>query len=518
MLVNNFRVYLLTALSGILLVFSFVPWNFSSLSWIALIPLLIILLPFDAAKNCRTPFRYGYVTGLIFWFGTVYWLYHVTIPGMIGMGLYMGLYLGVWAWFIVRIRERWSKPTGISHCLIAFFGAVSWVGLEWIRGWMLGGFPWNNFGVSQYQNLAIIQISAWTGVYGISFIIVFFNITLWLTWRRLVQERFSFRSWRYEFSVALFLVFFTMFIGLKILWKSHDKTGTTLSLGFVQPDIPQAVKYEPMSRSHQQDRFRNLTMLLTIRKPDLILWPETAVVDGPSYHLQSKYWLQGVVNEVKVPILFGTLDSSEDDKKSADGKHIRYYNAAMMINIDGTFGPVYRKLHLVPFGEYIPFEKWLPWMRWLTPIPGSFFPGDAPVLFDFKGLKLGTVICFEDTLPKLTNQIVRNGADVLVNLSNDAWFKTSCEPDMHAVNAIFRAVETNRPLIRCTNHGLTTIVAPTGQILFQGELFKQGAYLASVTCRPGGPITFYTKHGDWFAILCFCLTIVGWGISSIKRV
>ena len=155
--------------------------------------------------------------GLVFWVGTIFWLAHVTWIGVAALAVYLSLYPAVWAWGMARLGERWPTATGPVHLLLALAGASAWVTLEWLRGWMLGGFPWNFAAVSQYQNLALIQIAEWTGVYGVSFVLIFFNLSLWLTWRRLKIERFSTKAWRYEFSIAILLVAFCLMTGMRRL-------------------------------------------------------------------------------------------------------------------------------------------------------------------------------------------------------------------------------------------------------------------------------------------------------------
>lgn len=520
------RELLLSLLSGLLLVLSFVPWDFSALAWVAFIPLCMVLLPRDESINCEYPFIYAYLTGCVFWFGTVYWLVHVTIPGMIAMAFYLAIYFGLWGVAISKIRSTWSQVHGVSHILIALFSSATWVGLEWVRSWMISGFPWNNLGVSQYSNISLIQLSAWTGVYGLSFVVLFFNITLWLTFRRMTKERFSFRSWRYEFTVAIFMLFFTMAFGLKSILHERQHLQEvklkSVTLGLVQPDVPQAVKYEPMSRQQQHDRLRLLSKKILEgrdHKPvDLVLWPETAIVDGPSFHEESRLWLQTVVKELNVPVLFGTLDAVEGEPSSPNAREFAYFNSATMITPSGGFSDYYHKIHLVPFGEYIPFEKSMPWMKWLTPIRGGFGAGEKPVLFNVAGLKAGPVICFEDTLPVLTRKVAASGADLLVNLTNDAWFKTSIEPEMHAVNSLFRAVETRRPLVRCTNHGLTTVVNSLGQIVFRGEPFKMNYFSVNLEVPTEHDLTFYSRHGDVFAYGCLFLAVLVYLYCRVRTI
>jgi apolipoprotein N-acyltransferase len=496
-------------LSGVLLALSFVPWNLGMMAWIAWIPLLIYVLPTDPAQSCPHPFRLGFITGWVFWLMTIYWLVHVTVLGMIALTAYLALYFGVWTYGLAYFRKRWPQPTGPHHLLLAFLGAASWIALEKIRSWMLTGFPWNFMGVSQVQNLSLIQIAEYAGVYGLSFLILFVNLSLWHTWRRLKAERFSPRSWRYEFSVAMVLVAFCLLVGMRAIfrWQGRlDPNQPTVKFALIQPNIPQEVKYEPMTQDDQRKRLKDLTKSSLAGKPDLIIWPETALVDGPLYHTESRYWLLQLLEEIQVPLLLGTLNASGDP--SIDGGQRKHYNAALIVQPDGGFGLPYHKVHMVPFGEYVPLERWLPWMKWLTPIPASFDRGNRMVLFDFKGLKLGTLICFEDTFAYLARDLKSKGADVLINLTNDAWFKESHEAQMHAANSMLRAIETRSFLVRCTNHGDSLLVNPLGQIPIRMQPFEQALGWVSIPSNFHSEPTFYVKYGDWLPLGCLGIVVL----------
>ncbi len=509
--------------SGVLMALSFTPWEVAALAWVAWLPLLSQLLPIDPSKKCEQPFRLGFGTGFVFWLFAIHWLHHVSLFGMIALAAYLALYFGIWAAILVFLRRHWVDAKGWVHLLIAFFGASAWVASEWIRGWMLGGFPWNFIATTQYENLVLIQIAEWTGVYGVSFVIIFFNVSLWLTWRRLKTEHFSAKGWRYEFSTAIFLVALCIFIGMRHLLRSQNavqENAKRLKLVLIQPNIPQEVKYEALSRDEQRKRLRELTLTSKVVNPQLVVWPETALVDGPSYDASSRYWLLQLVREINIPILFGTLDRSLDSAygKGRDLQQAKYYNAVVLVRPSNAFSPPYRKLHLVPFGEYVPFENWVPWLsRWI-PIPGSFDSGKEPVLFDFEGFKIGPLICFEDTFPYLARNLTRENADILINFTNDAWFKTSPAAHMHAINAVFRAIETRRPLVRCTNNGETMVIDPNGQINKQQQLepFRDGFLTISLGFQHQTAQTFFVRYGEWFPLLCATITIAGFAFLSYR--
>jgi apolipoprotein N-acyltransferase len=272
----------------------------------------------------------------------------------------------------------------------------------------------------------------------------------------------------------------------------------------IQPNIPQAVKYEVVSQEEQQKYLRDLTLSVGQCDTDLIIWPETALVEGPSFTPSKRVWLRDLVQRTRTPILLGTLDATEPKELPKDGSRPVpiYYNAAMLIRTDGVLSAPYRKLHLVPFGEYVPLESWCPWLRRLTPIEGSFTPGSEPVWFEVKGCRLGPLICFEDTIPSLARQLTAGGADLLVNLTNDAWFEDSPGAAMHAANATFRAIENRRPLVRCTNSGITCVIDSNGRLLADAyPAFSRGFQVSAIPIREKPSVTFYTRRGDWFPLL-----------------
>jgi apolipoprotein N-acyltransferase len=292
-------------LAGILMALSFVPWKLSFIAWIAWIPLLIEIFPKDRSKKCEHPFRLGFICGVIYWLSQIYWIAHVSAVGMISLSVYLALFLGVWTWWMHLLSAYLPKVSGPHHMLLALIGSTSWVALEWVRGWLLGGFIWNFAGVSQFHNTILIQIASITGIYGVSFVVIFVNFSLWLTFRRLLIERFSPRSWRYEFSAGMTLVAFCLWFGLQgvLRYSKYSNVSQSINLGLIQPDIPQDIKFSPLSFQQQLDRLRNATLASAALKTDLIVWPETSLPN-----IQANYtWLEQLLEEVQTPILLGTV-------------------------------------------------------------------------------------------------------------------------------------------------------------------------------------------------------------------
>lgn len=499
--------WVIAAASGGLMTAPYLRDDAGWLGWVALGPLIALIVPAATPAESRpAPFQLGFVWGLVFWGGTLFWVGHVSALGMGALVVWLALFPAAWSWALGRFAARWPQPTGARHLALAAYGAAAWVALEAARGWLLGGFPWNTLAVSQARNLAMIQVAAWTGAPGISFVVAFFNLALWLTWRRLKAERFAMRSWRYEFSVALALVVACLMVGMRSLMnaaREGAEDGRALRLALVQPNIPQEVKFEAMREESQRAVLRRLTAAAAVVKPDAVLWPETALVSGPTYDARSRRWLMDLAREIGTPILFGAVDA----EAAADGQTPRYYNAAMLLSPRGELSEAYRKLHLLPFGEYIPFEKALPFMKHLTPIPDSFAEGEKRILFDIQGITIGPLICFEDTIARLPRALVLDGAEILVNLTNDAWFKESPGAAMHLRNAVLRAAETRRALVRSTNSGLTAVVDPLGRVLARAAPFREGFLTATVVAR--NEVTFFVRHGDLISPVCIAVALLG---------
>ncbi len=506
--------YALAIASGILLTLSFPGWNLAVLAWLALMPLLYGILRFP-----ESAFRQGFIAGVVFFWSTLYWLWHVTAAGWLLLGTYLALYPALWAWGLARFRKIFPENSGMHHLRLALFGAASWVALEWVRSHLLSGFPWNALGVSQFRNLPIIQIAEITGVFGVSFLIVLFNVALFCGTRRMVLEKFSMARWRYEITVSLFLLVLVMVWGMHCFVEhSAAVASETLRVGLIQPNVPQTLKWVDEYEQQARRDLKQLTLDAAVLHPNLIVWPETALTTGPGFDGASAELVQELIDKGKTPLVIGTLDRDPFEPQL-------YYNAALFLNPDSGDAPPYHKRHLVPFGEFVPLDKTFPILRKLTPIGGNFGTGRGAQLFQDQHhpLRIGMLICFEDVFPELARESVQSGANLLINITNDGWFKESHEQMQHAANAIFRAVENRVPLVRCSNNGYTCVIDPTGRISASledaGNIYVRGMKVAEVKLY-NRPPAFYTRYGDVFAMLCLALTglvWVVWGIQAVKK-
>jgi apolipoprotein N-acyltransferase len=495
--------------SGCLAAFCFPRFDQEWLCWIALTPLIcaVWFSPRRARRQWLRDAALGYVAGIVFFTITFGWLSSLGI--LFGelwlrflpfiLSFYLGLYFAAWGWFIGLFRNE-EFANSRRNLGVGFCGACAWVGLEWIRGWLFSGFGWNGLGVALHADLPMIQITAFTGVAGLSFLIAFSNLMIVLIARRIGGEigpTFAKRiRWEFSFSVALLVLVFSY--GIRTLFRAGAAPAASLYVAAVQPNIPQSEKFDSSFEDKIFARLDSLTTFAAAAQPQLILWPEAATPRG-IWDDEINY--RFVINQARrgdFALLIGTLDS--------DLQLGEVYNVAALLTDRGAHAKTYRKIHLVPFGEYMPLRHSFPLFAMIA---GELVPGDITPGRDFHPLdlpsprvKVAPLICFEDTLGDLTRRFVANGAQVLINITNDGWFLQSAGSEQHLANAVFRAVENRRPLVRCANTGVTCSVDPFGRVDRWLKPFEQGFAARQIPIPDTLDTTFYTRHGDLFSIAC----------------
>ena len=509
--------WLAAVTSGLLCSACFAPFNQSWLCWIALTP-LICAVWFSGHSSRRRWLRnllLGYVAGIFFFAATFYWLSSLGILfenfWLRGLSLllsaYLGLYFAFWSWFVGLIKPR-SFLGSARNLIIGFLAASAWVAQEWIRGWLFSGFGWNGLGVALHANWELIQVAEFTGVTGLSFLLVFANIIAVTTPVRLVVEART-HQMRPHFDLTLTLAGIVGLLAFGIYCVQNPSPAVPLHVAAVQADIPQELKFDPDFATHIFDQFTRLSEIAVHSSPppDLLIWPESSMPDPVTNTDTESY--QFVVDfsaSAKTDLLLGTLDVQ-------DGHD---YNAAALISGATQQMQIYRKVHLVPFGEYIPLRHSFPLFaavasKW---VPGDFDPGTDYTVFDLtkKNLHVAPLICFEDTVGDLTRRFVLNGANVLVNVTNDAWFLHSAGSHQHLQNAVFRCVETRRPMVRAANTGVTCFINEFGRVTQvlqdeNGGTFTEGVLNGTVNAPSGHELTFYVRHGELFAQICGGITL-----------
>jgi apolipoprotein N-acyltransferase len=486
--------------SGILLALCYAPWNRSGLAWFALVP-LIAAVWFGPSRKAA---RLGWLAGLVFFSATFHWLAALgelyANPLLRGLplllGAYLALYPAAWTWLLARLvapdAEARRFPKTWSNLGAGALAASAWTALEWVRGWLFGGFGWNGLGVALHADLPMIQIADVTGVPGLSWLVAFANVMAVIVVRRIVGELGPgfLRRIRWEFSLSLALVVAVFSYGIRRL-MSAPEGGRKISVVAVQPNIPQHEKFDPACEDGVLAQLEQRTLMWSGFAPDLILWPESATPRGLLSDPAMFAFVARLATEVRAPLLLGTV--------THDLETGRAYNSATLIGTrDGQMEILgtHHKMHLVPFGEYLPLRPLL------DPIAGDLVPGDFDAGREFTLLgseqtgRLGALICFEDTVSAAARGFTLRGAEALVNLTNDGWFLRTCAAEQHLANAMFRAVENRRPLIRCTNTGVTALVQPSGHVERWVAPHTAGAALKPVQLATTEP-TFYTRHGDW---------------------
>jgi apolipoprotein N-acyltransferase len=490
------RKLFLCLLSAALLILSFPNFNLWILAWIGFLPLFFALQ--NASKT--KAFLLSYLTGLVFWFGIIYWLIHVTLPGMIILVGYLAFYFAIFGLLSKILLARTSKWE-------ALFIPCLWCLLEYVRSHLFTGFPWALLGYSQFLNLAAIQIADITGLWGVSFLVMMVNLVVY----RSLKSLFTKGRLAYAGRYAIVFVIVLGYGIFKLSFQDPPPDSSQVKISLVQGNIPQYLKWEPRARDFIMRKYIALTEPVLNTRPDLIIWPEAALPvvleEEPKYYRK----VLDFTRKKGKPLLFGAVSSREGN----------FYNSALLISGKGKLLQRYDKLHLVPFGEYIPLRKTLRFLESVVPI-GDFTAGREYTLFDLDKLKFAVLICFEDLFPELSRRFSLSGADFLVNITNDAWFGESSSPYQHLAASVFRAVEMRRYLIRAANTGVSGFIAPTGEIisLIRGKdskaIFVPGHKTQTLSIVKSRP-TFYANHGDWFILASLIYLVVSFGVLLGKK-
>ena len=485
-------------LSGLLLFLSFPKFGNGILAWVALIPL------FHALHDAKPgeAFKMGFWAGLIAHVGILYWISYVVvqygylpiyigISSMLLLAAYLSLYTALFAMGIVFLRSR-------GHALY-LAAPLLWTSLEYVRSHFLTGFPWENLAYSQYLFGNIIQIADITGIYGISFAIVLINAVLYNT----VTARFRRRTFPVieiaaACAVMLLLYGYGHFRTAGI--QQSLNSASSMEVALVQGNIDQSIKWDEQYQSQTLDIYRSLSLHSIPAQGGLVVWPETA---APFYFEHPGPLRETVVQLARISgraMLFGSPRSEEKTGK------LSLMNSAYLLSPDGAIAGRYDKVHLVPYGEYVPLRQLFPFIGKLVAGVGDFRPGGGyePLVSD--GRRFGVLICYEGIFPEAARNYKRNRADLLVNITNDAWFGKTSAPYQHLSMTVFRAVENRLYLVRAANTGVSAVIDPTGLILSRTDLFERTVLRDKVKFIDES--TFYAAYGDLFVYLCGLLLIV----------
>jgi apolipoprotein N-acyltransferase len=520
---NSIWSYLLSGLSGLLLIFAFPPFNHSCLAWFALVPLLSAIDKKVGPFHLKSPaslqaLQLGYFCGVVFFSGTLYWFIYMKTTAEIPFLLALAAVVAVIAYLSVYFAlAAWGSAFFLAGRLppltrLLFVPSV-WVATEFCRDRFFTGFGWLCLGHSQTPVLPVIQIADITGVFGISFLVVLINICL----KEFLREFFGLAKNDYRQTFTWLLIGILVIAGvlgygfIRLNEFKSSPTGESLRIAVVQGNIAQREKWVPLHWPETLAKYMDLTTQVAAGKPDLIVWPETSF---PGFLWQAPERFEGLkqyVNKLGIPLLFGVVTGNERE----------FFNSAVLLTPGEEQEKKHDKLHLVPFGEYIPLRQQLPFLSAIIPIL-DFSAGQTPTLFPSyaslpTGLKgeaarFGVLICFEDTVSTVYRRIVAAGADFMVNITNDAWFLDERAAEMHMQAAALNAVAFRRPLVRAANTGVSGLVEANGHVeQFTDSLgrstFVEGFGVYKLTVKKARSL--YGLYGDIFVYCCLFVLVLG---------
>jgi apolipoprotein N-acyltransferase len=490
------RTLLAAALTAALTALCFPPFDLGFVAFGALVPLLLVTGESGGRRDLFVGWLTGWAasTALVWWvintitrYGGVPW--SLAVPILLLMTCTLGLFWAIFCWARGRILRRLPRWTDF------LISPLLWVALEY--GWARTpdiSFPWSLMGYTQYLNLRILQAADLFGVWGISFLVVSANAAVASLLRSGPPEGRR-DGWAARLLPAAGAA--AMFLGAWVYGEGRlqeVEKGAPFEVVVLQGNVEQEIKWDPKFRREAIDLYGSLTREAAGEGAGLVVWPETA---APFYYgLEPRYSreIQELAREVQAPILFGSPAREE----GAGGVSLR--NRAYLVSAAGEDVGWYDKVHLVPFGEYVPWRRLLFFVDKIVEAVGEFSPGEGPVTLAVPGARVGTLICYEVVFPDLVRRAVNDGAQILVNITNDAWFGRTAASKQHFSALAFRAVENRRPVARAANTGISGFVDSRGRILQASELFVRGHYRAVL--HPSSERTLYGRVGDVFPAAC----------------
>jgi apolipoprotein N-acyltransferase len=445
----------------------------------------------------------GLLCGTVFFTINLFWLTHamavygnvpllLAIALLILLGLYLGAYLAAFC-----LAWAWVAPAGLLGQIL--LPPTLWTALEFIRTYALTGFPWGFLAYTQGGNLPLIQVAAWTGSYGVSWILVFSNAVLAATMDRNIP---LFRR-GVAVTAALGAIGCLWLLGAQRL--NAPDGGQPFRVAAVQGNVSQDMKWLPEIRGEILRRYERLTLMAAGSEPKLIVWPETAIPYLIGLNMPVRERIEALARQAGSHLLVSSPDAELTEPP-------RFFNRAFHVSPDRGIVGKYDKVHLVPFGEYVPLRPVLGFVEKLTQgAVGDFQAGQEYTVFNPGGARFGVTISYEVYFPDQVRRYIQAGADFLINITNDAWYGRTAAPYQHMAMVVFRSVENNAFLVRAANTGISAVVHPSGRVLAASGLFEEGAVVETARTRSGD--TFYSRYGDVFA----WLALVGTALALVAR-
>jgi len=451
----------------------------------------------------------GVAAGFVYFTGTLYWIggvmaafggLHpaVAYALMAGLALHLSLFVGLFAW-LLGIAARRFGVTGV------WLAPALWVASEWLRAWLGWKFPWVLLGSSQATVVPVVQLASVTGVYGLSALLALTSAAAAAL--ALNRQR---AQWRRAMAVAALVVVVTAGGMWRVSRGTLTRGGSPIRVGLLQGNVPQEAKGNPAFRDAITDRYIGLSRQAIAAGAQLVLWPEASAPFIFSQHPAAAAPVRRLVAEARVPFVIGAddIDQSVDPARS--------YNAATFLGSDGETRGTYRKVRLVPFGEYVPFKRLLFFVGPLIDAVSDFTPGDELTVFDVEGTRISVAICYEAVYAGMARTFVSKGSELLTTITNDAWFNRSSAAYQHFEQASLRAVEQGRYLVRAANTGFTGAVDPYGRVTAKTRLFETTQLTVDARLLSGR--TIYYAIGDVVAWVSLALAaFVVWRSRSSRR-
>lgn len=487
------------------------------LAWLCLVPPLVAAL---RSGHGATPLPWkgrvavGLAFGLVAGLGRIYWLAET-------LRLYGGLGWPL-AWLTTALLAAYlalypaaffglSRQLATGGALFPWLAASSWALLDWVQTWLISGFPWALLGYTQYRYPAVAQVAAYSGVHGLTFLIVLANSALASGLARAAPLA------RALPPVGIALAVAAMAGSLRLDRLRAEAPNASLRVGIVQANVSQDRKWSRAELAETTERYVELTRRLVREQgpQDLIVWPETALpyrLDADAHRPRLRQ-VTDLADELATPLLVGSLGSSSSIGRAG------LYNRSYLVGRDGSIAGMADKVHLVPFGEYLPMRWLFGYLDQLTAESGAFDPGASHATLSpgaGPAAVLGIFICYESIFPSITRHLVGSGgASLLVNTTNDAWFGRTAAPYQHLAMAAMRAVETGRPLVRAANTGISGAVDATG--IVRGATALETTALLALVVAPRSETTPYVRHGDAVVPMSALLLLAAAGASAARR-
>ncbi|HET6973594.1 MAG TPA: apolipoprotein N-acyltransferase [Pyrinomonadaceae bacterium] len=486
------------AASALLLILSFPNFEYYQLAWIGLVPLLVVI---GRRPSPLRAFILGWAVGSVFFYATCYWLtysmihygglptalaYLLLIPGALVVGIFHGLFAAL----IALAIQKWGRMT-------VLLAPIFWITFEWVR-LVVTGQLWNALGYSQAYHQWVIQPATWGGVYALSFLIVLINSVI-----ALLIIRWTKLSYFVAVGLAVAVWLVIVFSGLVLIDRSDLQDNHFVTIVAVQPNVPMnpVKSTEETTALVERHVALSTTGLATpsyAEGPRLVIWPESPMNFTYTSNKTFQEFVANFTRQNHTSLLFNSLEPAPNDGS---------YNSALLVNEEGRLISQYDKIRLMPFGEYVPLPQWLPGASLISGIVGEFTPGSNYTLMPFGDRRAGVFICIESAYPWIARRLAHDGADVLINISNDGYLGPTAVMRQHLANAIFRAVENGRPVLRVTNSGLSAEISAEGHVYGLTEPFQ--ADVRVWVNQPGYERnTFYTRHGDLFVYVCAVISAI----------